>query len=238
GTNFASFTDAVNAISCGIAGPVVFNVVASSGPYNEQITIPQINTTSSTNTVTFNGNGETISFNPSNANDRAIIKLDGADWITINSLVIEATGTTTTNYGYGVHMLNDADNNTINACTINTTKGLTSANYGGIIVSGSATSPTTNGSGCQNITITNNTISGGNYGVTLCGTATLVSNRVIANNTITYAYSQNIYLNAENGVLIQSNHISNPTRTVPGTFYGFYLTGTLNTKIDGNNIHD
>jgi trimeric autotransporter adhesin len=43
GSNFQTFEDAVNAMACGIIGPVVFNVDPASGPYNEQITIPSIN---------------------------------------------------------------------------------------------------------------------------------------------------------------------------------------------------
>ena len=41
--NYLTFTDAVNdMITCGISGPVVFNVLSGSGPFNEQITIPPI----------------------------------------------------------------------------------------------------------------------------------------------------------------------------------------------------
>src|SRR6516164_4863224 len=37
GGNFVSFNDAKAAMGCGIGGPVVFNVVPASGPYNEQL---------------------------------------------------------------------------------------------------------------------------------------------------------------------------------------------------------
>ncbi|RYE12497.1 MAG: hypothetical protein EOP51_31445, partial [Sphingobacteriales bacterium] len=79
GTNYNSFTAAVNALSCGIAGPVTFNVLpGTNGIYNEQITIPQIGGASATSRVTFNGNGHTLSFASANTNARAVIKLDGA----------------------------------------------------------------------------------------------------------------------------------------------------------------
>ncbi|HSI89531.1 MAG TPA: hypothetical protein VK927_00370, partial [Adhaeribacter sp.] len=35
GTNFQTFTDAINHLSCGIGGPVLFTVDPNSGPYNE-----------------------------------------------------------------------------------------------------------------------------------------------------------------------------------------------------------
>ncbi|MCW8897886.1 MAG: fibronectin type III domain-containing protein, partial [Flavobacteriales bacterium] len=56
--NYATFTDAVNALSCGISAPVIFNVLTGSGPYNEQVTITPVIGASATNTITFNGNGE------------------------------------------------------------------------------------------------------------------------------------------------------------------------------------
>ena len=49
GTNFQSYNDALNAIRCGVRGPVVFNVAAGSGPYREQLIIPRIANTSATN---------------------------------------------------------------------------------------------------------------------------------------------------------------------------------------------
>ncbi len=63
GTNFQTFNAAIAAISCGIAGSVVFNVAPASGPYNEQVTIPQIPNMSAVNTVTINGNNEILTFN-------------------------------------------------------------------------------------------------------------------------------------------------------------------------------
>lgn len=83
GTNFHSFGDAVNAFACGVTGPVVLNVVPSSGPYNEQVVIPELLGTSATNTVTINGNHETLTFNSTSSSDRVGILLNGADHIII-----------------------------------------------------------------------------------------------------------------------------------------------------------
>ncbi|PKP50545.1 MAG: hypothetical protein CVT95_02450, partial [Bacteroidetes bacterium HGW-Bacteroidetes-12] len=75
--NYPNFNAAVAAMSCGIAGPVIFNVLPGSGPYNEQITIPQIINANATNTITFNGNGETITFATTASPNNYIIRLDG-----------------------------------------------------------------------------------------------------------------------------------------------------------------
>src|SRR5690606_30360884 len=66
-TNFTSFTAFANAINAnGVSGPVVVNVGATSGPYNEQIEIIQYAGASATNSVVINGNGRTITYNATN----------------------------------------------------------------------------------------------------------------------------------------------------------------------------
>lgn len=47
---------------------------------------PRILGASSVNTITFNGNGETLEHSPSVTGDRAAILLDGADFVTIDDL--------------------------------------------------------------------------------------------------------------------------------------------------------
>ena len=44
------------AAACGVAGPVVFQVLTNSGPFNEQIVINEIPGMSATNTITVKGN--------------------------------------------------------------------------------------------------------------------------------------------------------------------------------------
>jgi len=92
GTNFQSFNAAYNYISCGINGPVIFNVDPASGPYTEQLIMNPVPGASSTNTVTFNGNGRVLQFNSTNTNERAVIKLNGADHITFDNLTIDSRG--------------------------------------------------------------------------------------------------------------------------------------------------
>src|SRR5690606_16236415 len=63
GTNFASFTEFANALACCITGPIVVDVVAGSGPYTERLELNDVVGTSATNTITINGNGNTLQFN-------------------------------------------------------------------------------------------------------------------------------------------------------------------------------
>ncbi|SFE06455.1 gliding motility-associated C-terminal domain-containing protein [Chitinophaga sp. CF118] len=231
--NFASFNDAYNYIKCGINGPVVFNVVTGSGPYNEQLNMIPVPGASATNTVTFNGNANTLSFLSTNGNEREVIKLNGADYIIFNGLVINALGTSTAEYGFAVQLLNDADFNTINNCTIICNTTSTSTNYAGIVVSPSANSATNSGTGkCDNNTFSNNTIIGGYYGITLVGNTTDAPNggNKIINNKISDYYNYGIYILGSFNTTIEKNTFSRPTRASVADFYGIYMTG-LSTKV-------
>lgn len=240
GINFHSFSDAILAISCGINASVTFNVVAGSGPYNEQVIIPAIAGLSATKTITFNGNGNTISYLSANTAERATVKLNGADYITFDNFVIEATGLNTGEYGFGVQLTNDADNNTISRCTININTTSTSSNFAGIVISGSPTSATSTGSACDNNIIDSNTVNGGYYGITVAGsTSSFIMNNKVTRNTLHDFYNYGIYITGCETLLVEKNDISRPGRTTVIAFNGIYLTGNSNkVSISKNRIHN
>ncbi|HHN47453.1 MAG TPA: hypothetical protein ENN08_00705, partial [Bacteroidales bacterium] len=63
GINFNNFTDFADAANeFGLAGPVVVDVVAGTGPYNEQVMLNELAGSSEVNILTINGNGETLEF--------------------------------------------------------------------------------------------------------------------------------------------------------------------------------
>lgn len=239
GTNFQTFNDAYNYIKCGISGPVIFNVVSTSGPYNEQLIMTPVPGASAANTVTFNGNGRVLTFLSTTTGERAVIKLNGADHIKINDLVINATGTSATEYGFGVQLLNDADSNAVNGCTININTTSTSTNYAGIVVSASATSATTTGNTLSDGNIfNNNTITGGYYGITLVGSTTAANrDNQITRNTIREFYFYGVYVSGTFNTLIDSNRLSRPTRVDVSTFNGIYFTSlSVSANVTRNTI--
>lgn len=240
GSNFQTFGEAVSAIQCGVTGGVTFNVDAASGPYNEQVIIPQITGADAANRIIFNGNGRTISFLSTNTNERAGIKLNGADFISIDNFVITATGTATTEYGFGIQVLGDADNNIISNNTVNINTSSSSTNYSGIAIGGSATSATATGSNTDNNIISGNTITGGNYGISLYGiSGTLIQNNQIINNVIRDQDEEGIYVTYTNNTLVENNEISRPTRVGPDAFTGIYFSSqSLNARVSKNRIHD
>lgn len=240
GGNYQTFTAAVNALSsCGVSGPVIFNVVPGSGPYSEQISIPAITNASATNTITFNGNGETMS-RSTTSSKRYIIRLYGADYITIKDLNIIPTGS----YRFGVQFYNNADNNTISGCNIDVDYNASSSSYAGIVMSSSTTSATSaSTTACDSNLIINNTINGGYYGITLVSSGTSSSNSIYNNkvigNTIKNSRYAAVYLRGNNGAIIDSNDISRPDRTSTSTTYSIYVTSyNTNLRFNANRIHN
>ncbi|MES2773213.1 MAG: gliding motility-associated C-terminal domain-containing protein [Bacteroidota bacterium] len=232
GKNFASFNAAKAAMNCGIiGGPVVFNVVPNSGPYNEQLILDSIAGTSATNTITFNGNGNTISFASANANQRAVIKLNGADYIIFDSLTINAASGT---YGYGVQLINRADSNIFRKCRILSSTTATSTNFAGVVINSTDAGPVVTGSTlCDANIFDRDTIVGGYYGVTLVGIAGLpVTENKFTNNTIRDFYSTGFYVAASTNTLIEGNVFTRPTTTIAANpVYGVYVTAVLSNGL-------
>src|SRR5690606_20877754 len=145
--------------ACGVSAAVTFTVATGTGPYNEQLVLGAINGASATNTITFNGNGNTISANPT-AGALGAVTLDGATYVTVNNFIITLDAAATT--GWGVQFLNAADNNTISNNTINMPTNSTSTNFLGI---GTGVTYSTYGDHTNNSRIQNNIINGGYYGI-------------------------------------------------------------------------
>lgn len=241
GTNFASFTDAAAALNTnGVSGPVTISV--SGGPYTEQFTLNALTGTSATNRVTFNGNGRTIQFGSSTSAQRAVVTLNGADYVTLNNLVVDATvgGTSTSTYGWGIQVMNASDNDVINGCTVtSSTSSTSSTNFVGIVANNSATSLTTGGAAGNALALTNNTVKGGYYGIKIVGTSSaLLPDYQVRGNTVQDFYLYGIDVDYSTGAKIISNDISRPTRTGLSTFYGVSLgAGNALADIEKNRIH-
>ena len=236
GTNFNSFNDAYNAIKCGINAPVIFNVVAGTGPYTEQLIIDRIiGGSSDINTITFNGNGNTINFNSTNTNERAVIKLKGTNWFRFDNLTVDASAGT---FGFGFHLMNDADSNIIRNCNIIANATATTANFAGIVISGSNTDAVGTGTTlCDFNIIENNVINGGFYGVTMAATFAGGANgfNTIKRNSIQNFYQTGVYVAASYNTLIDSNTISRPTRATVTDFNGIFFTAQSNTATISRN---
>lgn len=222
GADYPTINTAVAALVCGgAAGPVTFRLTQGAGPFNEQVIIPNINGASATRTIRLTGgaNHETVTYNATLTGERAVIKIDGARHIILDSLTITNTGAT---YGYGVQLTNSADSNAVQNCIVNVSTTSTSSNFAGITLSGAAVS-TSGDFGDDNL-IQNNIVTGGYYGITIHGTSSTVYNQgnKIIGNTVRDFYYYGIYSYYQNLIQVIGNTvIARPTSST--TSYGLYL---------------
>src|SRR5690606_510145 len=101
-TNFQSTNKAVSNMGyIGVSGPVNFRL--ANDTFTEQVYISAITGASAGNTIRFVGNNTVVKFSPSVSADRYIFRLDGANYIILDSLTIEADESST--YGFPIHFL-------------------------------------------------------------------------------------------------------------------------------------
>ncbi len=242
GRNYASFTAAAADLTAqGVSGPVIFDVAAGTS-YTEQLLIPQITGASAVNTITFKGNGASISYTSGNtlASRRAVIRLDGADYIIIENLKITAGGAV---YGFGIWLFNEANYNIIRKCTITTST--TTANNGyiaGIWIGNNTDINNPSGNNANHTIIEDNTIIGGETGILLAGaTPAYNEGNVIRNNTLTNFDSYGIYVHGQQNVSVSNNDLSRPSRAnepSSSIVVPIYLTdGGEQTLVEKNRIH-
>jgi|GEM_PF-2396531 len=241
-TTFTSLAALTSTLSnCGINGPVVINMVANSGPYNGEVIFGAIPGNDSVNTITINGNGNTIQHLSTNTNQRATLRIDGTDYLTVNNLTIKALGELSGEFGFGVQLLNGADFNTFNNITVEANTTSTSTVFAAFITSNSNTSATTSGNAASNLTVTNSTFIGGYYGIVVNGatSAPFVTGNTVSNNTVRDFHLYGIYIRGNVNSQFNGNDIYRTNRTAYSTFYGIYLNSSLdNSVINGNRIHD
>ncbi|TAE85583.1 MAG: hypothetical protein EAY81_06390, partial [Bacteroidetes bacterium] len=222
-----------NAAPFGVSGPVVFDV--SNGTFTEQVNIPAITGSSTTNTIVFDGAGQGITvltFSSTNTSLRHTLRLNLASNVTFRDMTIRATGTV----GWVVHIMGlNSNNNKIKNCLIEVTgtgATSTSTSYAGVVVNNSATSATT-GTRIDGTEIDSNTINAGYYGVIAAGAASnLHVGTKIRNNNMNNQYYYGVYGNYQNGSEISNNNIV--VRSTTTFTMGIYL---LNSTCTGLNRH-
>jgi len=235
GTNYQSFTTLVSHLAqYGICGPIVVDV---SGSYTQQVVIPQIAGSSSSNTITFNGTGDdTLSFGGTTTRF-GTLNLDGADYVTFNNLVFRATGATNS---FAVHLSNSADNNTFDSCVVIASPTATATTTGCVMMSGSPILYSTAGANGSNNTFSNCKLNGGYFGFSFYGSTTAGnSNNKILNCTATNYYIYGAYLLQQGGGTVANSIFERPTRTALSTFYGVFLTtGCTNMLVEKNIVRN
>ncbi|MCC6180661.1 MAG: PKD domain-containing protein, partial [Bacteroidia bacterium] len=212
----------------GVSGAVVINVVSGSGPYTEQVVVYQITGVSSTNTITVNGNGETLQYSASSSSNNATLLLNGADYVTIDNLVILANSSSD---GRCVHLYNDARSNTISNCNLRMPNMTgTSQNNAYIALTQGTSNMTTYGNAGMDNTFTKNKMSsvtsgGPYYGITIAdqSSGTTVRKNTISNNSLNDFRYYGIWTYYGIQQTITGNEIFNDaTSSYTNVMYGMY----------------
>jgi len=230
GTNFNSFTAFANALTS-VSGPVTVNVVSSANPYTEQLRLNAISGVSAINTVTINGNGQTLR----STSSQAVVDFNGADYVTISNLIISAQGTGNGTRGVWFH--NASDYNEIVGCQIIFTAYTGTSNSTGYIVfSNSATGNSAALHGSNNI-IANNVMRGASnsygpyYGISDFRSSSLMNTtgaNEFVNNEIRDFFYYATYFWYTNGMKVENNdfHTSRSGATISWGIYAYYCKTT------------
>ena len=246
---FATYFNA-NGITGASTVTVITNDVATTAI---TLTQPATNPTSSTNTLTIDGNS--MKLTSSNANE--VLGINGVDYLTLKNLTIESSNTS--NLQSCIRMYGAADYNTIKSCTLQmsglTTGSTTGGAYFAFASSGSSmTSTTTTHNGSYNtidgcLMRTTASCPGPTYAIVDQQGSSYYSstptNNTFSNNTIqnfNYMAIRNYYTNGEqflNNDISRANATSNNCNGLLYMGYSYYTYSTnRSTKFDGNKFHD
>jgi gliding motility-associated-like protein len=235
--NFNSFTDFANEVNTnGICGPVIANVAPGSPAFNERIVFNQISGMSAINTITINGNGNTLTHTATSSVQRATLLLNGTDHLTVDSLTVEATGA---NFGFALHLTNQADSNTFTRCNFIVDFNQTSAQHVGVVFSNTLTSPSSTGNSANYNLIENCSISGGNTGIWINGSIVhQCESNIIRGNTVHNSSLSGIRTTWQKDLVIEYNDVSRKDRMLANNFNGLFINSNRgHTRIYGNRIH-
>jgi parallel beta-helix repeat protein len=247
-TNFQTFTAAIAAVSTspGVSGAVTFNVAA--GTYTEQLIIPAIPGSSTTNTVTFDGGtaANTIVTCAGSGSNYSVFRLSNTANVTLKNMTIRNTGGSV---GWGVHVYtttSGTSNLKVKNCIIKNTSNSSvtgTTAFAGIVASGSLTSATTStGAVISAIELDSNTVDSAYYGIMVYSSTLYSSGVTIRKNTLTNIYFYGTYCYYLYGANVSNNTITLTAATSTTSSYGMYFqncntTGSIPTYINGNNIY-
>lgn len=221
-TNYTTFTSLATTLNTGgISGPLTVNVVANSGPYNEQPSFGVIAGVSASNTITINGNGNTVSFTSTSSATPWTFNLNGTDRMNVNNLNVLGLGT----YAYACVLSNGADFNTFSACTFSNPVNVNSTTQIPFLMSGVNTGITAANS-ANYCTVKSCTMTGGWYGLYMYGLtgAPYQTNNTVEKCVVRDYYYMGVYCYYQKNPIVRDCLSDRPTKTANySTIYGYYL---------------
>ncbi len=230
-TNFTSFSMAADSLTTnGVSGAVTITV--SAGVYNEYMTLGAIAGASGTNTITFDGGDTaTTSIVHDGTTENHTILLDGARWVTITNLKI--VNSKTVDDAWGVRIANESDNSTIDNCRIQMGVVTAFEDIAGILMNGSATASSGEGTYGDNVTISNTTIFDGYYGLRLESSAWNDTSTTVTNCGLIGNIGYGMYVDNLVGLSLTGNKVEGASLTSKD---GFYMFDLIDFNITANKI--
>ena len=216
GSNFNSFTDAVNLLSTiGVCGNVTFNV--APGTYNEKIVIPAINGSSASASVTFKGNASNNSLvtlqGTGNATLNYIVKLDGADHVRFEDMTLKNQSSF---YSRVVEFATGSNYNGLENCSIEGFANITTtSNLAALIYANTTDVKGSQFKSCD--------LSGGSYSFYWFGTSAVdLEDTDIEDCSMEDFYYMGVYTNYQNGFKVFDCTLETGS-AYTFTSYGIYL---------------
>lgn len=216
----------------GICGAVTIDVTA--GTYNEQIEIREINGASSTNTITLKGaTGDSsdvvVEYNGNDPSKNYVIYFNGSDYLTLKNMTLKNTskdiGRVIT-FEKGASHLEFVNNHLEGKDTADTDDDFA------LIYSKESTSQKD-----TNITIANNYIKDGSYGIYFEGVGgnELSPNTKILGNKVIHQYETGIYLENHDAAQVKNNYVYSAK---DHNFYEGILLNDVNNQVvvTGNKV--
>ncbi|MGA1381313.1 MAG: fibronectin type III domain-containing protein, partial [Schleiferiaceae bacterium] len=218
--NFTSLGAAVNALSvCGVSGPVTITLAGYT--HTGGLNLALIPGASATNTVTFQGATAGGSVIQGTGGQFGAVVFNGTKYVTIQNLTVNAPTMSGVIFTGGAEYIT-IHNNSILADTVST-----SSTIAAIASTASLTSVSSYGNNADHITITDNVVKGGYYGIRFNGTSTTVRNSDIniSGNTVAKAYYYGIYTYYVDGIKFNDNVVDNFRNSFNYAIYAYYVNG-------------
>lgn len=211
GGDYSSFGEAIDTLNvAGIEGPVTFNVAA--GTYNEQVRLSTISGSSSTNTVSFVGTGDSVLLTAATSqNLNYVMFLDSAFNVNLSNFRIEARPASG-NFANAL-IMRKGGNITVSGCTVRVKGTINNANASCLILQ----------EGISHLTLTANVLDSGYYSIKTTGTEMDYTDIILNNNIIKNFNSQGVNMRGVTNVNITSNRITSGVTVNGRGLRGIYL---------------
>lgn len=216
--NFKTISAAVDSLERqGISDTVHFQI--ANGYYNERIQISEINGAGSKGRIIFDGaspDSVTVSYSSYSSSERATWFLDGADYLIIRNLTIEAVGT----FRSSIHFAKGANYNEVENCVLKCPGS--NPNYRNVVFAASNWAAGKHG---NYNTIANCDIEGGFYGLFIYGQGLGGNNHnqgnIFVNLDFKNVYYYGVYNYYNSGSFFINLNIE-PTYNYGVSFYNYY----------------